>query len=131
MFSKIFKFFKTLLLSKPFVPKDLDGAVECVSSMMGFSDAVAKASTADEFCCMWHHSIGRHIRNEFGLWMQSELLEWFIERGITHPDDMSSMILKKAYCDHYGYPFDFNKERDIFRTYWDEALYGNTNTEKN
>ena len=41
-----------------------------------------------------HHSLGRDIRNTWGLWAQdSDLYQWFIDNDIKHPDDMSSIIL--------------------------------------
>lgn len=42
-----------------------------------------------------HHSLGRWIRNNWGLWADetNELKTHFINKGVTHPDDMSGKIL--------------------------------------
>ena len=40
-----------------------------------------------------HFGFGMWIRNNWGLWRNSKLKHYFLERGITHPDDMSSIIL--------------------------------------
>ena len=37
------------------------------------------------------------IRNNWGLWGGSRLLKYFKERGITHPDSMSAIILACYY----------------------------------
>ena len=44
----------------------------------------------------FHHSLGRWIRNNFGLWEeQSELKAWLIDKSFTHPDDMSNYIIEE------------------------------------
>jgi len=45
-----------------------------------------------------HHSLGRHLRNEWGLWQDSELAKHLREKhGQVHPDSMSHFILVH-YC---------------------------------
>lgn len=42
-----------------------------------------------------HSSLGRHIRNEWGLWDDKSPLHLHLkEQGIPHPDDMSHAILE-------------------------------------
>lgn len=41
----------------------------------------------------YHHGLGTWIRNNWGLWGGSRLQKYFTDRGITHPDDMSGIIL--------------------------------------
>lgn len=47
--------------------------------------------------CMiqYHSGAGRWIRNNWGLWAKenNNLKTWFLEKGISHPDDMSEIIL--------------------------------------
>ncbi|TXH31319.1 MAG: hypothetical protein E6Q96_00295 [Cyclobacteriaceae bacterium] len=40
-----------------------------------------------------HHGLGTWIRNEWGLWRNSKLKNYFVNLGVLHPDDMSAMIL--------------------------------------
>jgi len=40
-----------------------------------------------------HFGFGMWIRNNWGLWRNSKLKQYFLAKGITHPDDMSSIIL--------------------------------------
>ena len=42
---------------------------------------------------IYHHGLGTWIRNNWGLWAGSRLQKYFTDRGITHPDDMSGVIL--------------------------------------
>lgn len=45
---------------------------------------------------MWryHHSIGMYVRNNYGLWKGGPLQDYFLARGLRHPDDMSGVLLE-------------------------------------
>ena len=45
----------------------------------------------------YHMGLGMWIRNNWGLWGGSRLQKYFSERGITHPDDMSGLLLNFYY----------------------------------
>jgi len=47
----------------------------------------------------FHSNLGRHIRNEWGLWEESSLAQLLNNYGLTHADDMSGAILS-AYWQH-------------------------------
>lgn len=36
-----------------------------------------------------HFGLGMAVRNEFGLWQDNELTQFFRQNGVDHPDDMS------------------------------------------
>jgi hypothetical protein len=41
-----------------------------------------------------HHTLGRHIRNTWGLWTSSELAKHMTDvYGLRHPDDISGKII--------------------------------------
>ncbi len=40
-----------------------------------------------------HFELGMWIRNNWGLWRNSELKNYFVDKGIVHPDNMSGIIL--------------------------------------
>ncbi len=42
----------------------------------------------------YHHGLGTYMRNEWGLWADTELSRWFRARGVEHPDDMSMVVLE-------------------------------------
>ncbi len=65
-----------------------------------------------------HHSLGRRIRNQWGLWEASELKEYFHNLGLHHPDDMSGLILK---CFHYhlnNLPLQIDEQVKKYQEYW-------------
>lgn len=49
---------------------------------------------AEAFALSLHHSLGRHLRNEFGLWTKdTPLYEECKSLGLEHADDMSHRII--------------------------------------
>lgn len=50
------------------LPKTLTEAACIILGFEDFAHAVASCNTADEFSTKYHHTVGRTIRNEFGLW---------------------------------------------------------------
>ena len=68
-----------------------------------------------------HHSFGQWIRNNFGLWEEetNDLKQWFIDNYfITHPDDISSMILVNFHERKNGNVPDMNKEANRYHEFW-------------
>jgi len=61
----------------------------------------------------YHHSLGMWIRNNRGLWGGSRLQKYFQDRGVRHPDEMSSVILN-----HYHHWL--NDKKDTWKI-WEEA----------
>jgi len=47
----------------------------------------------DENMAYTHFGMGMWIRNNWGLWHGSSLVDYFNQIGIFHPDDMSSIIV--------------------------------------
>lgn len=54
--------------------------------------------------CMieYHMSLGLNMRNGWGLWTGGPLAKYMQELGITHPDDMSAVILATFWCKRHG-----------------------------
>lgn len=84
------------------IPRTLEETVPALDKMLNAEDR-ASLQTGDRekryrVATQLHHSLGQHLRNEWGLWTHSPLARHFREvHGIEHPDDMSGKIL-----DHYA-----------------------------
>lgn len=65
-----------------------------------------------------HFSLGRFLRNYWGLWSGSKLQEWFHEKGIRHADDMSGIILESAKRELNGDDWELDKQIQYYREYW-------------
>ena len=46
---------------------------------------------------LYSFGFGMWIRNNWGLWGNSDLKKYFVENGITHPDISSGIILTEYY----------------------------------
>jgi hypothetical protein len=73
-----------------------------------------------------HHGLGRWLRNTLGLWAdlvkdpeeRSPLAKWFNERGIFHPDDMSSIILTSWHRHLNNKDIELKKQIKRYRGHW-------------
>jgi len=110
------------------LPKTLTEAACIILGFEDFAHAVASCNTADEFSTKYHHTVGRTIRNEFGLWKgagacpvdEAPLYYWFHRHGLRHPDDMSAIVLELAWCDHHQCSLDLDAEVAKYKAYWDQ-----------
>jgi len=67
----------------------------------------------------FHHSVGRNIRNDWGLWdEESELHNFFNSIGIYHADDMSGMIFETLHRILNGKQVDLRGQIKKYQIYW-------------
>ena len=89
-------------------PKNLTECIQMLDKNLKTEDKdYIKTLTEDEFFMESHFTIGMGIRNE---WIRSgnpELVTFFLEKGVKHPDDMSAMILTSYYRHLLGKEIDF------------------------
>jgi hypothetical protein len=118
------------------IPKTLDEAVDALGDLMmaTMSDQVAHVTlwteirsrviigemTEEQFLGRFHHSMGHYIRNEWGLWEDSDLAKHFKAMGIWHPDDMSGIILASLYRKITEKERDLKAQIRHYREYWAE-----------
>jgi len=80
-------------------PTTLDEAIEAIDGMLN-EETRLFLSVANEKTAMTelHHTLGRYLRNKWGLRLGSPLAQHMEQvHGATHVDEMSSMIIS-AYC---------------------------------
>jgi Domain of unknown function (DUF6794) len=81
-----------------YIPKDLD---ECFSELDKLLPEVDRgemqALPKREDMIQYHMGLGMWIRNNWGLWGGSRLQKYFNEKGLTHPDNMSGLLLNFYY----------------------------------
>lgn len=89
------------LRPNPDWPKTLDEAAKALDGVLSKEDRdyiLKSERSADDTAVEVHHSLGRHLRNLWGLWGNSPLAQHLREvHGVAHPDDMSHHIIV-AYC---------------------------------
>ena len=89
-------------------PKNLTECIQMLDHILKKEDKEkAKTLTESEFLIETYFGTGMGIRNE---WIRSgnpELVKFFLDQGVEHPDDMSAMILTSYYRHLLGKEIDF------------------------
>ncbi|MBS1796836.1 MAG: hypothetical protein JSS81_23625 [Acidobacteria bacterium] len=77
-----------------YIPKDLGECfVELDKSLKEVDKNEMRALPKRDDMIRYHMGLGMWMRNNWGLWGGSRLQKYFTDRGIRHPDDMSSVVL--------------------------------------
>ena len=105
-------------MSEVYIPKDLDDSIETLTGMLFDEDYQALRSGTEEDILMEHHYLGRHLRNEWGLWQDSRLAKWFNEKGIHHADDMSSIILTSFWREANSELIKLDEQIKHYQDFW-------------
>jgi len=74
------------------IPKTVDEAVKTLVKIVSKED---RDYILENGAISVHNSMGRWIRNEWGLWTDSELKNELKKKGFEHPDDMSNYIIEE------------------------------------
>ena len=97
-----------------YIPKDIDEAIDSLDVIISPEDKryITDSLSLKDFGARCHFSLGLWIRNNWGLWGGSRLQRYFLDKKVTHPDDMSGEILK-AYYKKKIQGLDYVTEDDI------------------
>lgn len=111
---------ETCQYAEDYIPKDLADAIAYLGCVL---DEETKKSliTSDEerTVAMLHFDLGLQLRNMWGLWKaNNRLVEYFNSLGITHPDDMSGIILMSYYRQLNGKEIDLEQQIEYYKDYW-------------
>lgn len=75
------------------IPKNLEEALSILNEVVSDED---KEYLKENGAISAHFSLGMWIRNNFGLWENSEFYEYLFNKvGLTHPDDMSNYVIEE------------------------------------
>lgn len=69
-----------------------------------------------------HHGFGRWMRNNWGLWNGGTLYTNLNAMGLTHPDDMSSIIMDSYVANLKGETFPLKEEIKEYQLYWENVI---------
>lgn len=74
------------------IPKTVNEAISTLEKILSDED---REYLLKNGAISMHNSLGRWIRNEWGLWTGSELKNELRKKGFEHPDDMSNYIIEE------------------------------------
>lgn len=107
-------------------PGNLQQCFECLDILLSNEDKeFFKQNTENEVITRTHHTLGRKIRNDWGLWDSNSILYKHIKNmGLEHPDDMSGLIIKSYYRIKNNLPLNIEINIKKCQKYWDENNHG-------
>ena|GEM_PF-2562137 len=103
-----------------YIPADLNDAIKELDKLIDEeSRTEILQMEEDEFTALAHMGIGLTIiRNGWSLWGKSRLSNFFNERGINHPDDMSGIILTSYYRHLNDQSINLDQQIMSYIQYW-------------
>ncbi|SDY05723.1 hypothetical protein SAMN05444411_11610 [Lutibacter oricola] len=105
-----------------YIPENLKESIKEVDKF--YTDSLKteiKTLTENEYLANSHFGTGFWIRNNWGLWKGSRLSRYFKRKGINHPDDISSIILKSYHRQLTGKNIDLKEQIKYYKDYWKES----------
>jgi hypothetical protein len=113
------------------LPTNLDEAIEVLIDFYSADLPIITEMDESTFKTSSHFGAGTFIRNSWFLWFQepnTQYAEWprtkppivqfFNNLGITHADDMSSIILVSTYRKIHNYPQNLEEQIKIYKNHW-------------
>lgn len=80
-------------MKKKNIPKNIDKALSALDKMISQED---KIYLKENGAISVHFSLGMWIRNNWGLWEESDFYKYLYEKtGLMHPDDMSNYVIEE------------------------------------
>jgi len=108
--------------SKYYIPSDLDDCFVELDRMLHPKLIEELTAGGDRVANKQHFGLGLWMRNNWGLWANSRLAEYFRGIGILHPDDMSGIILT-SYIRHLNkQPVKLQAQIKYYQDYWTKQI---------
>jgi hypothetical protein len=110
-----------------YIPRDLDECYRELDSMLhpdakiylqGYLTTLTENEKKLFKVNMGHMCLGLYLRNYWGLWEGSRLAQYFAAMKITHPDDMSNIIIDSYKSYLLNKPFNLQGTIKKYREYW-------------
>lgn len=124
----VFSFFKCGIISYSYksriegnyIPRNLNEAIYEIDKKVSDSTKNSiKQMSENDFATESHFGTGKGIRNDWNLWRKSRLARYFNKKGIYHPDDMSSIILRSYYRKTTKKEINLNEQIVFYKKYWE------------
>ena len=102
------------------IPSKLDECFHALDELLSDEDKqFVQDNDEKEFTVTMHHSLGQYIRNNWGLWAGSKLMDFFVQEAkLEHPDDMSSIILTSYWRKKHDQPLKIKEQIKYYQDYW-------------
>lgn len=105
-------------MNEKYIPKNLEESFVWLDENLEAKDK-EYAKDNFKFGVEQHHTFGRHLRNDWGLWSGSELKSWFNGLGINHADDMTEIIFDSYHSYLNGEDIRLDEQIKHYQNYWE------------
>ena len=99
-------------MAKKRIPQNLQECLEQLERKLAPDELENIKNHSEKDLFLLHFGLGMWIRNNWRLWEDSALTEWFRERGIDFADDISEVIVKCFWRYLNGMPVDTEKPNE-------------------
>ena len=103
-----------------YTPKDLTECFQLLQIILPRETVTELKFTDEEDLYRYHLGLGMGLRNNWGLWRNSRLRQYFNKMGIHHPDDMSGIIIKSFWRYLSYQPIRLEEQIEYYQRYWEE-----------
>ena len=87
-----------------YIPRNLEESFHVLDTLLTAKDIQLIRSLPErDAMSAFHFGLGMWLRNNWGFWGGSRLQQYFVQRGVTHPDNMSGTLLEYYYDYLHGY----------------------------
>ena len=93
-------------MSKRRLPENLQECLDQLEQELAPDELEKIKNHSEEQLVFLHFGLSMWIRNNWGLWEDSALTEWFRKRGVDMADDISGVIVKCFWRYLNGMPVD-------------------------
>lgn len=101
------------------VPLTINSSIEMFISSLDNDEKKTLIDAGEDNIALFHHHWGRDIRNLWSMWEKNTpLVNDFKKIGITHPDDMSAIIMVSAIRKINNKPVKLKEQAESFKKYW-------------
>jgi hypothetical protein len=104
--------------AESYIPKDLDDCFAQLQKLLKPEEIEKMRGGTEDDMVAYHLGLGMWMRNTWGLWAGSRLAAWFQAQGITHPDDMSGIILTSLWRHINRKPIRLDEQVKYYVDYW-------------
>lgn len=81
-----------------YIPRNLEESFHVLDTLLTAKDIQLIRSLPErDAMSAFHFGLGMWLRNNWGLWGGSRLQQYFLQRGVEHPDNMSGTLLEYYY----------------------------------
>ncbi len=101
------------------IPTNLNECISTLNVALSQSDKDIFYNTPEAQLYKYHHGLGQWLRNCWGLWNGSVLRTYFMKLGLTHADDMSSIVLVSFHRSLHGKPVELEAQLLKYKQYWE------------